>query len=270
MLGGITALLGDRNTHKTLTGTFTVLSMPPTDEGSKRERIEASFAQVPDSDFLQLAERFLQTQDVDAATRIQLQDALWAEASPPEIPMRTRREIARALDPMVLVQHPARFMKMLDRFWAINDDPFSELLSLGQGRSLRSRIERHFTCNPDWSTEELFEALGAFEASDRRFARLIETAVAGDVLLDEPAQRLLAEMINEHLRTTGGELSRDGHEERLPPSGPGPQPACPHAAPEERCLRLAQEAGHSFPLRCGQRHRGRRRRRPGLRPLGRR
>lgn len=82
MLGGITASLGDRYTHKTLTETFTVLSMPPTDEGSKRERVERSFAQVPDSDLLQLAERFLQTQDVDAATRIQLQDALWAEAFP--------------------------------------------------------------------------------------------------------------------------------------------------------------------------------------------
>ncbi|MFF3129236.1 hypothetical protein ACFVRD_45125 [Streptomyces sp. NPDC057908] len=210
MLGGITASIGDRNTHKTLTETFTVLSMPPTDEGSKCERVERSFAQVPDSDLLQLAERFLQTQDVDAATRIQLQDALWAEASPPEIPMRTRREIARALDLTVLVQHPARFMKMLDRFWVINDDPFSELLSPGQGRSLRSRIERRFIRNPDWSTEELFEALGAFEASDGRFARFIEAAVAGDVLLDESAQRPLAEMINEHLRTTGIELRPTG------------------------------------------------------------
>ncbi|GGT77656.1 hypothetical protein GCM10010207_87500 [Streptomyces atratus] len=216
MLGGITASLGDRNTHKTLTETFTVLSMPPTDEGSKRERVERSFAQVPDSDLLQLAERFLQTQDVGAATRNQLQDALWAEASPPEIPMRTRREIARALDPTVLVQHPARFMKMLDRFWVINDDPFSELLSPGQGRSLRSRIERHFIRNPDWSTEELFEALGAFEASDGRFARFIEAAVAGDVLLDESAQRLLAEMINEHLRTTGSELRETGTKDGYP------------------------------------------------------
>ncbi|MFD5342552.1 hypothetical protein ACFWJY_01980, partial [Streptomyces anulatus] len=216
MLGGITASLGDRNTHMTLTETFTDLSMPPIDEGSKRERVERSFAQVPDSDLLQLADRFLQTQDVDAATRNQLQDALWAEASPPEIPMRTRREIARALDPTVLVQHTARFMKMLDRFWVIDDDPFSELLSPGQGRGLRSRIERHFIRNPDWSTEELFEALDAFEASDGRFARFIEATVAGEVLLDESAQRLLAEIVNEHLRTTGIELRETGTKHGYP------------------------------------------------------
>ncbi|MFE4960582.1 hypothetical protein ACFRCW_43285 [Streptomyces sp. NPDC056653] len=209
-LGDITASLGDRNTHKTLTEAFTVLGMPPTDEGSKRERVERSFAAVPDNELLQLAERFLQTQNVDASTRNQLQDALWAEAAPPEIPMRTRREVARAIDSTVLVQHPARFMKMLDRLWIINDDPFSELLSPGQGRSLRSRIERHYICNPDWSTEELFEALGAFEASDARFARFVEAAVAGDVLLDESTQRLLAEMINEHLRTTAIELRETG------------------------------------------------------------
>lgn len=210
LLGDITALLGDRNTHKTLTEAFTVLGMPPVDEGSKRERVERSFAQVPDSDLLQLAERWLQTQSFDASTRNQLQDALWAEASPPEIPMRTRRELARAINPTVLVQHAARFMAMLDRFWILDEDPFAACSFTPSTTSLRARIEQHLIRNPDWSAEDLFEALGAFEAGDARFARFLEATVAADVLLDETAQRHLADTINEHLRTAAIELRETG------------------------------------------------------------
>ncbi|WP_455409904.1 AbiJ-related protein [Streptomyces hiroshimensis] len=210
LLGDITALLGDRNTHKTLTESFTVLGMPPADEGSKRERVEHSFAQVPDSDLHRLAERFLQTQSVDALTRNQLQDALWVEATPPEIPMRARRELARAIDPTVLVRHAARFIAMLERFWVLDDDPLAAWSFSPSTRSLRARVERHVIRNPDWSAEDLFEALGAFEAGDARFARFLEAAVAADVLLDETAQRQLTDTMNEHLRTAAIELRETG------------------------------------------------------------
>ncbi|OYP19203.1 hypothetical protein CFC35_35870 [Streptomyces sp. FBKL.4005] len=194
LLGDVTALLGDRNTHKTLTEAFAVLGMPPVDEGSKRECVERSFAQVPDSDLLQLAERWLQTQSFDASTRNQLQDAVWAETSPPEIPMRTRRELARAINTTALVQHAARFMAMLDRFWILDDDPLAAWSFTPSTTSLRARIEQHLIRNSDWSAEDLFEALGAFEAGDARFARFLEATVAADVIflafLEYPGQAI--------------------------------------------------------------------------------
>lgn len=216
LLGDVTALLGDRNTHETLTETFAVLGMPPVDEGSKRERVKLSFALVPDSDLLRLAGRFLQMQSVDASTRNQLQDALWAEASPPEIPMRTRREMARAIDPTALVRHAARFIAVLDRFWVLDDDPLAAWSFSPSTRSLRARIERHVILNSDWSGEDLFEALGAFEAGDARFARFVEAAVAADVLLDETAQRHLAGTMNKHLRAATIELRETGSDGGYP------------------------------------------------------
>ncbi|MFD0072153.1 hypothetical protein ACFVIY_06900 [Streptomyces sp. NPDC127166] len=210
LLSGIVAVLGETNTHKTLSGALAELGMPPVDEGSKRERVEHSLAQVSDGDLLRLAERVLQTQSLGASIRNRLQDMVWAQASPPEIPMRIRREMARAINSPVLVQHTARFMKMLDRFWDVNDNPFGELLFPRHATSLRDKIEQHYIRNPDWSTEELFEELGVFEAGDARFARFIEAAVAGDVLLDETVQRHLAETLNEHLRAAAVELRETG------------------------------------------------------------
>ncbi|MEU3188803.1 hypothetical protein ABZ707_32075 [Streptomyces sp. NPDC006923] len=112
LLSDVTAGLGDQHTHKTLTQALADLGMPPVEEGSKRERVERSLAQATDGRLLQVAERFLKTQRTDAPTRNLLQDAIWAAASPPEIPLRTRRELARALDPGDLVQHGTRFMAL--------------------------------------------------------------------------------------------------------------------------------------------------------------
>lgn len=207
LLSDVTAGLGDQHTHKTLTQALADLGLPPVEEGSKRERVERSLAQATDSQLLQVAERFLKTQRTDAPTRNLLQDAIWAAVSPPEIPLRTRRELARALDPGDLVQHDTRFMAILDSFWHLDDDPWS----LGPStRSLGARINRHFLRNTDWPVEELFEQLGAFDAGDARFARFAEALVAGDVLLDETVQRRLTTTMNEHLRTTGLELRQTG------------------------------------------------------------
>ncbi|MFF9853427.1 AbiJ-related protein [Streptomyces litmocidini] len=185
---------------------LTDLGMPPVEEGSKRERVERSLAQTPDGWLLHVAERFLQTQRPDAPTRNLLEDTVWALASPPEIPLRARRELARAIDPDYLIQHGARFMALLDRFWHL-DDVWSLAPST---RSLRARVERHFLRNTDWTTEELFEQLGAFEAGDARFTRFAEAVVAGDVLLDEMVQRRLVGTMNEHLRTAAIELRETG------------------------------------------------------------
>jgi very-short-patch-repair endonuclease len=65
--------------------------------------------------------------------------------------------------------------------------------------------------NPgDWSTEELFEYLGAFEASDKRFALFLEGLASADVVPDEPAQRSFVNAVNHHLRAVGIELRETG------------------------------------------------------------
>ena len=105
-----------------------------------------------------------------------------------EIPKRTRREITRDLD----IARPGiqcrSVLALLGRLWVLDDDMFSWLSECTT--SLRARIERHVFRNPgDWTTEELFEQLGAFEATDARFARFLEGLVSADIVPDESAQR---------------------------------------------------------------------------------
>ena len=73
----------------------------------------------------------------------------------------TRREIARHLDLDDLAFNPDRFIALLDRLWVLGHplDPWT------QDSGLRAQIHQHVFRNPgDWSTEHLFEQLGAFEA----------------------------------------------------------------------------------------------------------
>jgi very-short-patch-repair endonuclease len=214
LVGDVVSRLSGENTHATLNTAFGELGMPPVpiEGGSKHERVERSFAQVPDSELPRVAERILAQGGVSAATRNGLEDLLWAESSPPEISKRIRRELARGLDLSDLVRDGARFMALLDRFWVLDrGESLADLLLSNPRPSLRDRVERHVLRNPgDWSAEDLLENLGAFEAGDARFARFLEGAVSADVLLDEFAQRLLVDTINEHLRGATLELRETG------------------------------------------------------------
>ncbi|MFJ9948538.1 hypothetical protein [Kitasatospora sp. NPDC091207] len=60
--------------------------------------------------------------------------------------------------------------------------------------SLRARIERHVFRNPgNWSTEDLFEQLGAFEAGHARFGAFLEGLVCPDTIPDTAAQNRIVE-----------------------------------------------------------------------------
>jgi very-short-patch-repair endonuclease len=79
------------------------------------------------------------------------------------------------------------------------------------GSSLRGQIDRHVFRNPgDWSAEDLFEALGVFEAGDARFGKFLEGLASADVIPDEAAQRRVADVVNRHLRHAGAELRETG------------------------------------------------------------
>ncbi|WP_329012036.1 hypothetical protein [Streptomyces sp. NBC_00690] len=212
LVGEVAARLGG-NTHATLSEAFTKVGMPQSDEGTKHERVERSFAQVSDSDLPAVAQNLLAGGYANTAQRHRIEDLLWAESSPPEIPRRIRRELARSLDLADIVRSESRFMALLERFWVLGDEmsPLVDAFFGSPGPSLRRDIEQHVLRNPgDWSAEDLIENLGAFEAGDARFARFLEELVSADVLLDETVQRPLVAAINEHLRGAAIELRETG------------------------------------------------------------
>lgn len=259
-------------THRDLGEAFERLGLPEAPEGSKRERVNHSFAALPDTDLPMVAERILTGQllSVDAAARNAIQDVLWASQGAREIPKRTRREIAQDLELAELVHNADRFRALLDRFWVLESNPFA--LFTGSATGLGAGIEQHVFRNPgDWSAEDLFEQLGAFDAGDTRFARFLEGLVSADVIPDEPAQRRVVATVNPHLRSAGLELSETGTDGGYPVfSVVSTQSA--RAAAEESYLCLAGEARHPVPRCHRQRHRDPRKRwrRPGLRPSYRR
>lgn len=205
-------------THAELGEACERLGLPEPPGGTKRERVSGSFAALSDADLPMVAERILTSRQlrVDAATRNAIQDVLWTGHGAHEIPKRTRREIARDLDLADLVYDADRFSALLDHLWVLDDDPLVRLMT-GAATGLAADIERHVFRNPgDWSTEELFERLGAFDASDTRFGRFLEGLVSADVIPDEPAQRHVVNTVNPHLRSVGAELRETGSDGGYP------------------------------------------------------
>ncbi len=92
--------LKDAGTHEMLPGICARLGLPPPgQEGSKRQRMTASFDALSDADLPRVAERLLELHPPAlASARNRIQDELWADLGGPEVPKKSRREIARALD----------------------------------------------------------------------------------------------------------------------------------------------------------------------------
>ncbi|MBG7696593.1 hypothetical protein HCJ76_00345 [Streptomyces sp. MC1] len=189
---------------------------------------------------------------------------------------KARRELARALDLSELVQHHDRFLRLLDRFWIAEDSglSFEELEGLlvngMRPVTLRDRIERHVFRNPgDWSTEDLFDNLGVFEAGDARLARFLEGLVSADVLLDEHLQEKTVGTINGHLRPAGVELRVTGNDGGYPVFTVVSTQLHGTRRPKNIIFASFHQARHPLPVLGGQRHRDRRRqagRHPRLRP----
>jgi hypothetical protein len=193
---------------------------PPEGECSKRVRVARSLADLPDAGLPAVAERIVAGTiplSSGPAARFAIEDVLWAGRGAPEIPKRVRREIARDLDRVldVLTRKADRFMALLESLWDVND---SQLGFLARDlTSLRGQIEQHVLRNPgDWTAEDLFERLGAFDAGDARFGRFIEGLVSAGLIPDEPAQRAIAGDINPRLRKAGAELRETGTEGGYP------------------------------------------------------
>lgn len=215
LLSAVPARISDVHTHKTLAEACTDLGLPdPPNEGTKYERAAQSLADAADADLPEVARRVLARLWLPRQTRMAVEDLLWAGLNPPAIPKRTRREIARSLDLVLAVGSVDGFMRLLDQLWIV-DDPLDALVD--EKHWLSTQIIRHVFNNPgDWTTEYLFERVGAFEGSDRRFALFLEGMCGGDVALDETVQRSTVAATEPHLRHAGLELREIGTEQGYP------------------------------------------------------
>lgn len=209
-------------THASLPALCTSLGLPeppseqyhPTSDSverrSKRKRAASSLSELVDSGVPEVAENVLLQGWVDSKLRNAVQDLLWAgEDDGPEVPKRVRREISQDLCLDDHLRYADKFVDLLDRLWVLDDHPLAGFGKPHHG--LRSEIQQHVIRNPeDWSTEDLFEKLGAFEASNRRFALFLEGLSSGDVLPDVDAQERFVGAVNPHLQPAGTELCQVG------------------------------------------------------------
>lgn len=211
LLKPLVTALKDAGTHDVLPTLCVELGMlAPGAEGSKRERMAASFDAVADVDLPAVARNLLMRHPPCAATRNQIQDILWIDSACPHVPKKYRREIARRLNSERLYGDgegdARRFDNLLEQLWILDDDDWMNLLG-GEPLGLRADIQKHVHRNQeDWSAEMLFDQLGAYDASDQRFALFLEGLASADVRSDEAAQRHFVECVNEPMRSCGIEL----------------------------------------------------------------
>jgi hypothetical protein len=201
------------------------------EESSKWKSLEACLKALPDGDLPYIGQRLLDAglTMVGQAHRFALEDALWAVQPEVEIPGRVRREVARAVDIGALVFRVDRFERLLEQFFVLDTDPVA--VFTGRDTGLRAQITRHVFRNPDWSTEDLFEALGAFDTGHGRFGRLLESLVSSVAVPDVEAQRRIVALANPALSEAGVRLVEtdpvDGYpcfQLRGPAHGPGRRP----------------------------------------------
>lgn len=209
--------LKDAGSHTMLPTLCEELGLPmPPDDGSKRDRMTASFNALADTELPAVARQLLIHHPPNATTRNQIQDIIWSDSASPPIPKRYRREVARRLNSEELYGDARRFDVLLERLWILDADDWIYLLG-GKATGLRAEIQQHVHRNPeDWPAEVLFDQLGAYDASNRRFALFLEGLASADVRPDEAAQRRFVACVNEPLRNCGVELRETDSEGGYP------------------------------------------------------
>ena len=176
----------------------------PAPEGfSKRQRIELALENLTQADLARLALKFAAARSdipLDEAGRKVL------EADDPPLTQITRRDVARILGNDLAGERST--VEVVESYFPLSS-PFEALFG-SKGQSLRDRIARHMDHNPgDWSVEQLFGEIGAFDCSRARFGALLEQAVhplsrSGD------EQTKTVEALNRVLARDGYELAQDG------------------------------------------------------------
>ncbi|MFC8865384.1 hypothetical protein BCL80_1154 [Streptomyces avidinii] len=189
--------------------------VPPNDGTSKHDRLKASLHACPDEWLVRVVQALLDTERMSFGQTRDLQDAIWIGRPHVEIPGRTRRELARDFDLVCHLGYPDRFLVLLGQFWDLGENEF-EVWGPHLG-TLHADIQRHvIRFQDDWTTEYLFEQLGALDAPHPRFGRFIEGLASPAVLPDEQAQRRFVEFANQHLQPIGAQLREEGEADGYP------------------------------------------------------
>ncbi len=197
----------DSSTYVAMPSFCATIGLPPPPEaGSKRGRLEGAFDLLADEAVHSFGQLLIDQGRVTGDARNALQELLWAGRPWPEVSKRVRREIARAVDQLGLYRDGKQFDALLDSLFVIGGDVFAEIFGGRPNQGLRHQIQQHVHRNSDWSTEKLFDELGAFGISDRRFALLIEGLASADVRIDAEDQHAFVEGLNPALKAAGLEL----------------------------------------------------------------
>lgn len=200
--------LKEHCSHTTLTQLCAEIGLPDAASvgGSKRDRLWASLKATTDAALPMIAERILALHPPRTKLRNTIQDVMWTDAGYPVIPKKYRHQVARALNSENHFLNVGGFDSLIERLFVLRDEEL-ELLAGPQNDSLAARIQQHVYRNlDDWSAEQLFEELGAFEATDRRFALFLEGLASANVRPDEVEQRRVVTKINGALSGSGVEL----------------------------------------------------------------
>jgi len=220
LVGGEIYSLGLMRTHSDIPGLCEALGIPTPEEGTKKDRMARCVDALDEAALPDIAKRLLSDFPLRAELRNQLEDLLWSGHGFPPILKRVRREVALALSPDDLYLNGSHFDALLERLWVVEEDPFDALAFLAAGtrpKSLKAQIEKHVHQNPgDWTTDQFFEVLGVYEASDRRFALFLEGLASSNVRPDEAEQRRFVAIVNEPLKGAGVELHETGNEDGYP------------------------------------------------------
>lgn len=214
IIGRIAHGIGQGATHKTLDDALLRVGLPASTAGdTKAERTDSSLAALPDDRLIEVARTMLAACEWLGADRRTLQDLVWAKEEHLRIPRRTRREIARALTGSELNDYYPRFRALLGDLFDLGGG----VLWGGRDLSVGAQIDRHFHLNPDWTVEEVFDAVGAIdECSDRRFGLLIQGITSSGTVPDEDAQRRLVAQMSPPLTAAGLELRDTGATDGYP------------------------------------------------------
>jgi AbiJ N-terminal domain 3 len=204
LIGG----LKDLATHDRLADLCVQLGLPsPGTEGSKRDRLYASIDAAPDADLAGIAKFYLSGFARDAATRNEIQELVWALSPSPEVPVRFRREVAQALEGEPLYLKSNAFMDLLESLFIL-EDPFDFFTT--SPHNLKWKINQWVIKNDDWSADDLFDNLGAYTCSDKRFLLLLEGLTSSVVRPDVDQQNKFAAVVNGALKPCQVELQETG------------------------------------------------------------
>lgn len=197
-LRGLIGGVKDLATHDRLPDLCTLLGLPTPEEGlSKRDRMYAAFDVVPDSDLVRVADKYLSNFPPNAETRNELQELIWAFNPGPEVPIRFRRETAKAIEDQPIYLRSQGFLELLESLFVL-EEPHDFLIS--HPRNLKWQIKQWVVENNDWKADALFENLGAYTCSDRRFLLLIEGLCSSEVRPEVEEQRVLRRHSIKHSR----------------------------------------------------------------------